>query len=1114
MSWIIILPLLILYKLEIKNRKCEEHLLSRNDSCALRGISAWFVMAAHFTSFASEDMTGCAWYDNVANAVIEQLGGIGVLIFFFVSGYGIYMAYGGKKADNTYIRKRLKSVYLPYVIIKSVFLIVYYALGIYNEFSVKSIISIILVEDWFVHVIVLQYIIFYVISRFLERKYMIYYSLFADIILSIFFACEGRNIKWFNALWLFTAGMCVAMYEKNIVKFLNKKTLFKIFMFMACFISMGIVFTSYKGLMWANIFKPVAGAFICLAICGIYRMAAVNSDVIVWSGKRSLYLYIVHLNVWNCMAYVENTFLKIWGSLILTLIVTEILYMLITKIMNVKKLFVVLCISLISIFTIGAAFEEETTRQYAFWADTEEDALKTATELGGKLVSFSYGVGVVEMEEGSNSNGVSVRTFNAGPEQKDIVLYPEVIYTLDYEDGETKDAEQWHLGVTGVESVWDQTKGKGIKVAVIDTGIDTDHEDLKEGIVSADTSIPSSEYGDGGTFDSKYEGAEDYFGHGTHVAGIVGARRNGFGCNGIAPECDIISIKSLDKKGSNGIGKTSWVVAGVRMAVDKGADVINMSLGGTSVNDTMLHEAITYATDKGCIVVCAAGNISGGEAKVFYPGEYKETIAVSGLDRSGDSVTFAEKYSNFGDCIDISAPGTAILSTVIGGGYGTKTGTSMAAPIVSGSVALLLSIDKSLTNSDILGLFEASALDLGEPGKDVKYGYGALDIKKLIDCCNDKYRIAAPEAEIPDGSVVGMGTPVKINMPENAVKLVYTTDGTEPGEDSAVYPEEGMVFGDGTESVTLKVMGIGSSGNMGAVSSYAYRFVRCETEIDKSGTLDGELLPQYSSYIDPSAKVPCRRYKLTVPAGETLTVEVSSAVFAPSVCIYDNPDSEAKAVKQSGYNQKKECTLSFRNNTKSPKDMWISVMYVKISMSGEDEDTDIKELNYNLSWKCETVRQDSSSKDQTSDKQSDEQSGVQSAGNKAEEGSQNQTEEDGWLYTQSKSDETAKTDETAKSDAYTQIHGQAMQPAAENEETGNNTSDDTPSEPETEESTVSVTETDTETETEELVLVTEAPSGKTPLVMLIAIIAALIVIAGIIIFIILYKNKDREKEEQ
>lgn len=237
--------------------------------------------------------------------------------------------------------------------------------------------------------------------------------------------------------------------------------------------------------------------------------------------------------------------------------------------------------------------------------------------------------------------------------------------------GSTKsDKINWAESLLGIPDVWVQTMGEDVKVAVLDTGVDLDHPDLKEAITD--------------TKDFTGDGVEDLLGHGTHCAGIIAARRNNAGFVGVAPKSELIIAKVLNNSGS---GAYSWIADGVDWAVKKKAHIISMSLGGaTSFPD--LFEAIHKALSKGIFVICAAGN----EGSLFqnsigYPGRYGGVITVAAHDQNGNRSGFSSR----GGEIDVMAPGSNIWSTYKLGGYAELSGTSMATPFVAGLAALIAS---------------------------------------------------------------------------------------------------------------------------------------------------------------------------------------------------------------------------------------------------------------------------------------------------------------------------------------------------------------------------------------------------------------------------------------
>jgi major intracellular serine protease len=236
--------------------------------------------------------------------------------------------------------------------------------------------------------------------------------------------------------------------------------------------------------------------------------------------------------------------------------------------------------------------------------------------------------------------------------------------------------------------IWPETKGKGITVAVLDTGCDTDHPDLMDRIIGG-YNFTKDDGGDSLKF-------EDYNGHGTHVAGTIAATLNNSGVVGVAPEANLLILKVL---GKNGSGKYDWIIKAIQYAIDQKVDIISMSLGGP--NDVKaLHDVIIEAVDQNILVVCAAGNDGDGKDSTDefgYPGCYNEVISVGAVNLERKSSGF----TNSNNQVDLVAPGEKIISTYLNGTFATLSGTSMATPHVSGALALLKVISNSAFERDL-----------------------------------------------------------------------------------------------------------------------------------------------------------------------------------------------------------------------------------------------------------------------------------------------------------------------------------------------------------------------------------------------------------------------------
>ena len=256
----LVLPVVILWGIRKENRLEEAQLLDKKDTSVLRGISAFFVIAAHYTGWV-EKLTGGT--NAIFKGLIGQLGGIGVLIFFFVSGYGLYESYGNREVDYRYLLKRLRGVYLPYVLMKLVLLLIEY-LCHYDEIHIwKRLFGILLVEDWFIHVIVIQYLVFYVAKK-ISGRYVVLISILADIGLTVIYVLQEKPIGWFNALWLFTFGLAASQLQPKLVNMIRKRKWLMMAGTFLLFVILGGLFAINKGAAYANVLKPLSGIFLCL----------------------------------------------------------------------------------------------------------------------------------------------------------------------------------------------------------------------------------------------------------------------------------------------------------------------------------------------------------------------------------------------------------------------------------------------------------------------------------------------------------------------------------------------------------------------------------------------------------------------------------------------------------------------------------------------------------------------------------------------------------------------------------------------------------------------------------------------------------------------------------
>lgn len=274
------------------------------------------------------------------------------------------------------------------------------------------------------------------------------------------------------------------------------------------------------------------------------------------------------------------------------------------------------------------------------------------------------------------------------------------------------DAKQiipWGVGRIQAPRIWSRYQGRTVKLAILDTGVSTTHPDLK--VVRTYNTIEGVP-------------ASDQNGHGTHVAGTAAALKNSFGVVGVAPRVKIYAVKAFDR---NGTAFTSDIIQGLDWCIRNKMNVINMSFGMTDESPTV-KELIQRANRNGIVLVASAGNNGSGPGQIDFPARLPEVIAVAATTPEN---TIAD-FSSRGAGITVAAPGTEICSTIPGKSYARMNGTSMAAPHVSGTAALLLAKKRSLTPARIRRLLRETALPLsGYTAND--QGAGLIRAKNALD---------------------------------------------------------------------------------------------------------------------------------------------------------------------------------------------------------------------------------------------------------------------------------------------------------------------------------------------------------------------------------------------
>ncbi|UQU63434.1 type VII secretion-associated serine protease mycosin [Couchioplanes caeruleus] len=271
---------------------------------------------------------------------------------------------------------------------------------------------------------------------------------------------------------------------------------------------------------------------------------------------------------------------------------------------------------------------------------------------------------------------------------------------------------QWYLSALKVSEVHKTTRGAGVTIALIDSGVDAKHRDLAAAVVRGKDFV-----------NGKGDGRTDLNGHGTAMAGIIAGRGHGEGSGilGIAPAAKILPLSTT----SDFFANSDEVRNALDFAADHGARVINMSFG--SGDDVTLHDAIRAAQARDIVLVASSGNK--GDADEGYPGKYPEVLTVGAVGRDGGIADL----SVTGPQVDLTAPGVDIATTSIyKQGYSSGSGTSQATAIVSGAAALVRAKYPDLSAAEVVHRLTATATDAGKPGRDDTYGYGRLDLLKAL----------------------------------------------------------------------------------------------------------------------------------------------------------------------------------------------------------------------------------------------------------------------------------------------------------------------------------------------------------------------------------------------
>ncbi|MEH2176259.1 S8 family peptidase [Nostoc sp.] len=457
----------------------------------------------------------------------------------------------------------------------------------------------------------------------------------------------------------------------------------------------------------------------------------------------------------------------------------------------------------------------------------------------------------------------------------------------------------WGADLVKAPEVWAHGyTGKGVVVAVVDTGVDYNHEDLKNNIWTNTKEIAGNGIDDDGNgyvddnygwnFADQNNNTLDDNGHGTHVSGTIAGENNNYGVTGIAYDAKIMPVKALDSSGS---GSYSSISKGIRYAVDNGANVINLSLGGASSNRT-LESAINYASSKGVIVVMAAGN--DGDSSPDYPARYasKSGIAVGAVDKNNNLADFSNR-SGTNPIAYVTAPGVKVYSSVPNNQYATYSGTSMAAPHVAGIVALMLSANHNLTDAQVRQIVTETA------GNSTQTTNSSLNISNVSSLASQVI------AETAGNNTQTTSSSFKIsNVSSLASQVIAETAGnnTQTTNSSFNSSNFGSLIGQGiTESTryltpeninSFNNSNFGSLIGQGITESTRYLTPENINSFNNSnfGSLIGQGITETARYLTPETIASWNNSAFSPVIGQAITETTKYLLSAEGNSILTNPE--------------------------------------------------------------------------------------------------------------------------------------------------------------------------------------------------------------------------------
>jgi len=404
-------------------------------------------------------------------------------------------------------------------------------------------------------------------------------------------------------------------------------------------------------------------------------------------------------------------------------------------------------------------------------------------------------------------------------------------------------SSSWALPKIQAPTAWDSSNGSGVTIAILDTGVDGNHPDLAANMVP------------GWNMYDNNSNTSDVFGHGTKVAGTAAmVGNNGAGSAGVAWGAKIMPVRI---SGTDGMASISTIAQGINWAADNGAKVANVSYAVASYST--VQSAANYMRSKGGVVVVSAGN--NNTLQTYAADDAMLNVAAT------DSNDAKASFSNFGDAVDLAAPGVSVYSTTNGGGYANVSGTSFSSPITAATVALMMSANSKLTPADIDKFIKSTALDLGTSGFDQYYGFGRIDAAKAVAAAKSATTTTpvtdtqAPTISIakPTGGKVTGVVAVDVNYSDNVgvtrAELYLNgnriaTDDTSP----FAFSWDTAGYADGSYSLVAKAYD--AAGNVGSSSTV-------------SVTIGNDTTPPVITSLNPSSALKVSVPKQTVSASAT-----------------------------------------------------------------------------------------------------------------------------------------------------------------------------------------------------------------------------------------------------